>query len=160
MYRITVALTLLVGIGGLCGCQEEEPDEVGACVDSRWVTVDRDGQEVCFGDLTAVYNNPNSSNASFSLDGREGPNGATFSVYFTIPASGLELNTVYAVASGDYFSSEDIISGELMLLTYTAGVSNGAGTSRAKVTGTFSFVSQNPNSQRQTAFTNGAFHQN
>lgn len=144
-----------------CACAEEKSEPVGSCDDGRWAKVERNGEPICFAEITAAYNNPNASNSTINIDGGDGPNGATFSLYFKIPPSGLELNTTYQeVVQGDYFGIEEAISAQLVVHTYEAGVFQGASTTAAKITGTFSFTTENPNSKQQTIFTEGSFKQN
>ncbi len=154
MPKVLMLLSLFLGILILSSCEEEAPSGFDPCADGDWGRVERNGEEICFPSSTAFYSGANTTQASFGLQlGTFGEVGAiSLSAGFKVPVSGLELNKVYTLSSGDFYGIEELVSGEMTILTYEP-VKDGNYCS----SGTFSMITKNPNSGSETTLTNGKF---
>lgn len=149
-----LALYFLLALLCISSCQKEDDPVIDLCADGEWGQVERDGEEICFPDATAFYYEANTPKANFVLQlGTFGTPGAiSLSAKFDVPVSGLELNKVYTLSSGDFYGTEDLVSGEMTILSYEP-IKDG----NYCASGIFNMITENPNSGGQTVLTNGKF---
>lgn len=155
MRKIYLAIVLILSGLSFSSCLEDKEPGIDPCNDYEWARVNRDGNEICFEYADIILHRPNTTNsyvqAQFNKPGDK--SAPSISAFFSIPASGLELSTVYPATGGDFFGSEDVIDGEIMFISYTTIDTQG----HYCVSGTFSLTTKNPNSGATTQFTNGKF---
>ncbi|MBX2943913.1 MAG: hypothetical protein KF860_16380 [Cyclobacteriaceae bacterium] len=155
MTKLFLSIVLILSGLSFTSCLEDKEPEIDPCNDYQWARVDRDGKEMCFPMANILLYFPNSSNsylqAQFNTPADK--SSPSISVYFDIPASGLEVNTTYKATRGDFFGSEEVIDGEIMFISYTTKDAMG----HYCESGTFSLTTKNPNSGAITQFTNGKF---
>jgi hypothetical protein len=155
MTKLFLSIVLITSAMCLTSCLEDKEPEIDPCNDYEWARVNRDGSEICFPNADVLLFEANTTNAYvhaqfYTPAVKSAP---SISAFFPIPASGLELNTVYTANDGDFFGSEDLIEGEILFLSFTTKDTRG----HQCITGTFSLTTKNPNSGVITQFTNGKF---
>lgn len=155
MKKIFLLIALIVSTQFLTSCLEDKEPEIDPCNDMDWATVNRDGNPICFENADVLLYQANTTKAYvhaqfYKAIDKSAP---SLSGFFSIPASGLELNTTYPATGGDFFGAEEVVSGEIMFLSFTTKDAQGT----SCISGTFSLTTKNPNSGATTTFTNGKF---
>ncbi len=154
MKKLLMSICCLVAVLNFSSCLEDETPGIDQCAVGNWGSVERDGTAICFPEASALMYDANTSHATFKIELYTPAEKSAVSLSATIkvPASGIELNKAYPMSTADFFGVEELVSGEMTILTYEPVV-NGSYCG----SGTFNMITKNPNSGSQTILTNGKF---
>ncbi len=103
---------------GLFSC-EKEPEPQDPCGDNDWARVEKNGKEVCLGQVAVDYFHPNTSSAVVIMTaGNEVVGDKELNLEFSIPVEGVELNTAYPVKTGKIHGADPVTEGSITFLVF------------------------------------------
>lgn len=139
----------------IISCKEEEK-VLGPCKGFLWAKASIDGREVCFENIRLVYQNANTKDAYIQLTIDNGLIGIDESIngFFSVPVEGITLNTAFPAYDGDYFQSEEMVSGSLTYIYYDTTAPN---KDDRYAHGFFELVTQNLNNTSSQTQISGEF---
>ncbi|HNP19702.1 MAG TPA: hypothetical protein PKL31_14790 [Fulvivirga sp.] len=154
MKNLFIPFFCFVCLIAISSCLEDEEPVIDQCAVGNWGSVERDGIAICFPEASALQYGANTSFATFKIElyTPADKSAVSLSATINVPAAGLELNKAYPMSAADFFGVEELVSGEMTILSYEPVV-NGSYCGA----GTFNMITKNPNSGSQTILTNGKF---
>jgi hypothetical protein len=150
-----VILVFILSFLLMIGC-EKESTVLEPCEGFLWGKAIIDGGEVCFENIRVLYKNVNTQDAyiQFTMYNGLRNTGESIDAFFRVPVEGITINTDYQAYDGEYFNTEEVVSGSLTYSYYnTIATSKDDRYSQ----GIFELETMNPNNPSAQSTITGEF---
>ncbi|GAB3327309.1 hypothetical protein GCM10027429_00990 [Marivirga atlantica] len=129
---------------------EEELETQKPCTVGRWASADKNAENVCLGQMAISYWSPNTSSAHivFTAGSTSQVGVPEIEAEFTIPISGIALNTNYPLNSGKLAGADPFTEGYISFINFDYPEC---------VSGTFELKAENSDIGVIQSYSNGKF---